>query len=581
MFSALFYLQYHSVKNRTVSRLKRLKQPKYLAGAIVGGLYFSYYFVRPFMMPGQGVQALPVARLPGDPEWVELIAATALAVITLAAWVLPNRRTVLAFTEAEVAFLFPAPISRRGLIHYKLVRSQAAILFTVLLLTLITHRWGGRAWIQMAGWWLMLSTLNLHLLGASFARTMLLDRGISNWQRRVGVLGAVGLVLVAAVWWVRQALPPLTAPDFADLERVKSYVSSVANSTPAIVLLFPFRLVVGPYLAGDALGFLRALPGAMGVLLAHYAWVVKSNVAFEEASAEASRKLAEKVAAIRSGNWQAAGGKAKAGRSPFHLSPAGPAPTAFFWKNLISANRGITFRTWVIIAAVVLGVAVGMGNIGGGRTLPVVAGAIAAMLAVWSVLLGTQIVRQDFRQDLDYLDVLKLFPVAPWQVAFGQLLAPAVILTGVQWLLLAVAAVLVPQTPNFPWRWPAVLSAALSLAMVLPALNFISLVIPNAAVLLFPAWLQAGKEGPQGIETTGQRLIAFLGQFLAFLVALIPAALAFGAVFFLARLAAVWWVATPLAALAATAVLAIEAAFGIYWLGWLFQRFDISSELNP
>src|SRR5215471_7374960 len=46
MFSALFYLQYHSFRNRLVSRFRRLKQPKYLIGAIVGGLYFYWYFFR-------------------------------------------------------------------------------------------------------------------------------------------------------------------------------------------------------------------------------------------------------------------------------------------------------------------------------------------------------------------------------------------------------------------------------------------------------------------------------------------------------------------------------------------------------
>ena len=46
MISALFYLQFNSVKNRLTLRFKRLKQPKYLFGAIVGGLYFYWYFGR-------------------------------------------------------------------------------------------------------------------------------------------------------------------------------------------------------------------------------------------------------------------------------------------------------------------------------------------------------------------------------------------------------------------------------------------------------------------------------------------------------------------------------------------------------
>ena len=46
MISALLYLQYHTFRNRLVSRFRRLKQPKYLIGAIVGGLYFYFYFFR-------------------------------------------------------------------------------------------------------------------------------------------------------------------------------------------------------------------------------------------------------------------------------------------------------------------------------------------------------------------------------------------------------------------------------------------------------------------------------------------------------------------------------------------------------
>ena len=37
MIAALTYLQFHSVKNNLVLRVKRLKQPKYLFGALAGG----------------------------------------------------------------------------------------------------------------------------------------------------------------------------------------------------------------------------------------------------------------------------------------------------------------------------------------------------------------------------------------------------------------------------------------------------------------------------------------------------------------------------------------------------------------
>src|ERR1035437_10301960 len=127
MISALLYLQFLSIRNRTVMRIKRLKQPKYLVGGIVGGLYFYWYFYRTlFGAPTRG-QTITLLASPENLALYESIGALILLTILLLAWVIPHERAALTFTEAEVAFLFPAPISRRGLIHFKLLRSQVAI----------------------------------------------------------------------------------------------------------------------------------------------------------------------------------------------------------------------------------------------------------------------------------------------------------------------------------------------------------------------------------------------------------------------------------------------------------------------
>ncbi len=56
---ALLYLQWHSARNRTVARLRRLKQPKYLFGALFGLAYLYANFLR-FFLPFPGS-----ARFPG------------------------------------------------------------------------------------------------------------------------------------------------------------------------------------------------------------------------------------------------------------------------------------------------------------------------------------------------------------------------------------------------------------------------------------------------------------------------------------------------------------------------------------
>ena len=580
MISALLYLQYHSIKNRTVMRFKRLKQPKYLLGGIVGGVYFYFYFFRyVFGLRGRR-QALAFLSSPENLALLESLGALALLTIVLLAWIIPHQRAALTFTEAEVAFLFPAPISRRGLIHFKLLRSQTAILFTTLLLTLLTNRFGGNPWTRAAGWWLILSTLNLHFLGSSFALTRLLDRGITNWQRRLGILALVLVVAGAVVLWARRTLPGFDLSRPHNLEAVKGYAQQVLTAGPIPYLLYPFRLVVRPFLAPNALAFLYAVAPALGLMLLHYAWVVRSNVAFEEASVEASKRMAEKIAAVRAGNWRATQRKPKVKRPPFKLRPAGSPAIALLWKNLVSAGQAFTWRVWFTLAVFVTVASLAVGQGSGSTGLREALGIIALMLIVWSLLIGQQFFRQDFRQDLAAADVLKTYPLRGWELALGELLTPAVILTSIQWFLLILGAGVFWGLSGGKAGKSLAAAIVFGAAIILPVLNLITVEIPNAAVLLFPSWFQATKGGAHGIEATGQRLIFLFGQLFVMLVALLPAAALFAGVFFLAKIMLGMTLALALGSLAASLALAAEAALGVMLLGWLFERFDVSAELN-
>ena len=69
-----------------------------------------------------------------------------------------------------------------------------------------------------------------------------------------------------------------------------------------------------------------------------------------------------------------------------------------------------------------------------------------------------------------------------------------------------------------------------------------------------------------------------LGQTLVFMISLLPAAIAFAAVFFLGRLAVNWVFTVPFAGLAAALMLALEVGVGVMLLGKLFEKFDLSAE---
>ncbi len=185
MLSALIYLQAATTRNRLAVRLRRLRQPRYFLGAVVGGLYLASVFSRGFTGYGNRGSDGSIPMFP--PEVWELLAGLALFVYFLLTWLVPHERAALVFTEAEIAFLFPAPVRRSTLVQYKLIKSQLGILFTVLFLTLVSPRPGGieAAAMRAVGWWILLSTIQLHTLGSSFARTILLERGVSNGRRRL------------------------------------------------------------------------------------------------------------------------------------------------------------------------------------------------------------------------------------------------------------------------------------------------------------------------------------------------------------------------------------------------------------
>jgi len=112
MIGALVYLQLTSLRNALSQRLRRLRHPRYLAGAIVGAAYFYVFFFRHFFS-GRGRPTLHLAGLPALtvdwPSLLEPLGASVLFVVAALAWILPKDRAALQFTEAEVAFLFPRP----------------------------------------------------------------------------------------------------------------------------------------------------------------------------------------------------------------------------------------------------------------------------------------------------------------------------------------------------------------------------------------------------------------------------------------------------------------------------------------
>lgn len=582
MTGALAYLYVTTVRNAVGQRLRRLRQPKYLIGAIVGAAYFYFFvFGRAFTHAprGRGAAPLPVDAGPDVLAGIEPFAAPALVVVVLLAWLVGNSRATLQFTEPETAFLFPAPVSRRTLINYKLLRSQLGILVSVFFLTLLFRpgNAAGRGLQHAAGWWVVFSVLNLHFIAASFARQQLLDLGLNPRRQRALIAGALLLLAGAAWWW-------LPAPaDASSLPALAEYARQVVGQSPLSWLLLPFALVTRPYFAPDTGAFLLALGPALLIGLAHYYWVIRADVAFEEASLELAAKRARIVADAREGRWNRGSAPTKPRSEPFRLAARGWAPVAFLWKNLIALGPFFRLRTWLIACAAMFALTSWLGADRGRSDYLALIAAFSGMFSFALLVGGPMFMRREVQQTLTQLDITKAFPLAGWQIVLGQLLSPMLLLTFLEWFLLFSFILAVGAAKQKVALLVLLGTGGMGgVALVVPPLVGLLLCLPYAGVLYFPAWAAASSAptgGGGGIEMLGQRLIFMLGYLVVLVVALLPAAAAGGLVFFIAHALIGKITAFILTTLVISVILGFELAFCIWWLGEKLERFDLSTEL--
>ena len=579
--------------------IARLRQPKYLLGAIAGAAYFYYFLFRPIAIPvrsaadgGLAARGLPLA------EFVSTGAVSIGAVLVFAlivgrqalAWISPPAHPGLRFTEAEIAFLFPAPLTRRHLVHFNLASTQITLLFSSLLLTVVSRRsvLGGNTLTHAIGWWVILSTLSLHGTWAGLVVSRRSGAGFGRARAAALVLiGALVAVAVLSIWNQAGARGPGFSA--ADPSLPVSYIGGLLDAGALHWLLWPFRWVVAPFLARDWRTFALAIGPALLLLAILYLWIARLQVPFEEGSIARAEKWAQ-IRATRqaAGDHPGVFAPSKARRDPFALADGGRPEIAFFWKNLIAIRAWFNLRVAAIAVAIVAAVAAGNPHVPGRAGIASLVLSVAGIAGFYTLLVGPQFVRQDLRGDLIHADILKTYPLAGWQVLLGELLTPIAVLSGLLWTSLLTAAWALAQlgagVPGGAWR--ALVIACL--AAVVPPLCALQLVIPNAAALVFPGWFQAARSRGGGPEMIGQRLIFAIGQWLAVALALLPAVLLAPAVF----LAATFWVglfasepaafaaAAVMATIAALAVIGAELACGIWWLGERFERFDVTSALK-
>ncbi len=574
--SALRFLYARTMTNRLRAQLARARSPRYLVAVVLGILYLWWALFRN-------------ARLGGGPFASIMRAEIAIPVFALFAllsaarwWLFGSDRSALAFTPAEVQFLFSAPVSRRALVHTKLLRTQLTILLNTLIWSVLLRGGGGSlaSWRRGLALWVVFSVLALHRLGASIVRANALEHEGPGRRRSVLPMLVFSAMVTAVVVGFIFELPVLRA---ATQDGVRSVITAVLvtlqRPLPSIAL-WPARVVLEPVFATTAIVWFRTIPVAIGILLLHYFWVIRLDAAFEEAALEATQHRADRLLRIRSSQLgKSRSRKGKLARIP-SLALTGRPEVAIAWKNFAAALRGGAWRTQLIIftgGLIVLAIATRSSSAKAGDVFLGVTAAWGVML----LFLGPLWMRFDLRLDLRRLSILKTWPLPGHRIVAAEIAGVTLLHSITVWSLMSVPIVMLLINPQLWESSGATIPMLIAIAIAVPVFNALMFTIQNGTVLLFPAWVRLGTEA-RGFETMGQNLLTTGATSLVAAVALVfPVGLGALIVWLSSTLdTALGSWAIVFGTVMGCAVLAVEIWPVILWLGTVFDGTDVG-DLAP
>ena len=475
MPGALVYLTVRSIRNGVVTRLRRLRQPRYLIIA-VGVLFYLATMISNRSRTG-------VFRVPdGYEDLARVVAAVVFFAIMAAAWILPASAS-LRFSLPEVTLLFPAPFERRTLLQYKIVHlllgAAGSALFFMLFLGPTRPAAAALFAVKTA---VILSVLGLIEAGVSLYRL--------NARQSIGARAKIRIpVLVASV--VLMALAAWTLAIFAFVDTG----ASLLRVAPVIALL----------------------------VFASIVWILGSDAAFEEEASINADKVRAAVGRLQKGQPRVTVRRG----TPYRLAPTGPVELAILWKNWLLFGRAS--RTWIAgVAAIIVMFVVGFAAAGRAVPLWEAVPFLLFFMAGAAVFMGPMMVRSDLRRDLAYLPVIKTWPVAGAAIVRGEVLAPTIALSLGALAGLVPGALFAPPMMLSSDTVTARLSLVAAASMAAVSLILTQVLIQNAIAVIWPAWIRirAGGAGA-GVEGMGQMLIVMYGGlFVLLLAALVPASVA-------------------------------------------------------
>ena len=478
----------------------------------------------------------------------------------------PGERAIY-FSPGEVNFLFPAPFGRRELLAYKLALSFVFSLPTTLFMTFVFQIYAHSFVAGFVGLLLTYQFMQLFVTAVNLAASAAGAR-LFTFGRRLAA-AAVAVLVVVIAW---QAGVMRGRGDFVSLLADAVHTDAWRTITQPLHYFFDAFLSKGLWPDPNSdpkapdLGLLWNGGLALAVDLVLLAVVFGLDAHYVEASASASARIYARLQRMRRVGPSGAG---RGGKALFGLPMApwwgGAGP--ILWRQLTTATRGAgrLLTAMAIFALAMTAMWTGLKDQNADVALPAVVGLGALMMTFLTTLAPF-----DFRGDVDQMALLKTLPTPAWRLALGEVLAPVLIFTLIQWAALAAMA-------GFSGRTDPLLLVAAAFA---PVYNFVLFGIDNLLFLLFPTRVMVTTPGD--FQAMGRNVLAQFAKAVGVGGTAGVAAVAGIAVYFLAAWkfgageSAAW-----LAAAAAWLAAALFAVTLVPLMGWAFQVYDVARDAPP
>lgn len=509
-----------SFRNQLRQKVRQLRNPRYAIALVLGLSYFWLVFFNPSAREGRQPSPLVLGTF-GALFPVGILAYVAFT------WIVGADRNALAFSQAEVAILFSAPVSRRALVLYKLVRAQGAVLFTSLLWFVLFHQ-PGVGISRVVSSWVFLTTFSLHRLGVALLHASRSEHGLKGLRRNWLPLALFGTAVAVVVGELLAARPRLAVAS-APSEFASALIAEFARA-PLSWVLYPFRVAGAPMFAASTTAWVAAIIPALILLALHLLWVLRSDSAFEETAAEASAARAERRQLLRTRGATGGVVNPRSGKRTIRLSPVGAPHVALLWKNVLWLTR--TGQARAILGLPAIAAVCTVGFAGRSTTAEVLVVVLCVAIGAVTIVFGPLTMRNDLRSELRRLPMLKTLPLTGREIIAAEVASSALPTALLQVLMTAVGLLALSFIPQQPLSLEIRLGMLVAAPVLLVGVSFANFTIHNGMALLFPAWVRLGAAGEAGVEAMGQVMLTSIVTLFLLAILLVIPALAAAAVWF-------------------------------------------------